>query len=45
MDFYGFVQWCFRSDGATIITLVVLGMLFSFIVKVIRIIIGRREYE
>jgi hypothetical protein len=38
MDFYTFIQWCFRDGDATIITLMVLGMVFSFIVKVIRVI-------
>ena len=44
MNIYSFIQWCFRDGGSTIVTVIVLGMLLSAIVKLARAIRGSRNY-
>jgi hypothetical protein len=34
MDFYQFVQWCFRDGDATFMTLIVLGMLCATVANI-----------
>jgi hypothetical protein len=35
MTFYEFVQWCFRNENSTIVTLLILGGFFPGVIGVI----------
>ncbi len=42
-NFYEFIQWCFRDEIAGITTIIILGMLTEFIIRVTEIIVKRHD--
>jgi len=43
MTFYEFVQWCFRSENSSIMTLLIVGAFFSGVIGIIKAIKGKKK--
>lgn len=42
-NFYDFIQWCFRNTISTIITIIILGSLGTFIIETIKALKGKKD--